>query len=305
MSVAATAGAQDFPKRPIRIIVPGTGNFFDIAARLYAQEISGPLGQPVIVDNRPNGIISAEVTAKSPPDGHTLLISTGSLWLAPLVQASVQFDPVRDFAPITMTTQSPLVLVVHPSLPVRSIIDLIHLAKARPGALNYAVPTAGSTGHLAAELFKSMAGINITQVGYRSSGPATVDLMAGQVQMMFSVSGGVTQHVSTGRLRALAVSTALPTRLVPGLPTFVASGLPGFVVVSTAGMLAPAKTPAAIINRLNQEFVRAINKPEVKEKLFDLGVEGVTSTPEELAAFIKADIAKMGKVIRDAGIRID
>ena len=291
---AGGAWSQDFPKRPIRIIVPGTGNFFDIAARLYALEISGPLGQPVIVDNRANGIISAEITAKAPADGYTLLISTGSLWLAPLIQTNVPFDPVRDFAPITLTTQSPLVLVVHPSLPVTSARDLINLAKSRPGALNYAVPTVGSTAHLAAELFKSMAGINIVQVGYRSSGPATVDLMAGQVQLMFSVTGGVAQHVKTGKLRALGVSTALPTPLVPGVPTLAASGLPGFVAVSTAGMLAPARTPAAVVNRLNLEFVRALNKPELKEKLFDMGVEAISSTPEPATFALSGGLLALG-----------
>ncbi len=305
MAGAGAAWAQDYPKRPVRIIVPGTGNFFDIAARLYALEITGPLGQQVIVDNRANGIVAAEATAKAPADGYTLLISTGTLWLSPFIQTAAPFDPVRDFAPITLTTQSPLVLVVHPSLPVSSVRDLISLARARPGALNYAVPTVGSTAHLGAELFKSMAGINIVQVGYRSSGPATVDLMAGQVQMMFSVAGGVSQHVKSGRLKALAVSTAQPTPLVPGLPTVAASGLPGFAMVSTAGMLAPARTPAPIINRLNQEFVRALNKPELREKLFDMGVEAISSSPEEFAAFIKSDMARMGKVIRDAGIRAE
>ncbi|MBI2316206.1 MAG: tripartite tricarboxylate transporter substrate binding protein [Betaproteobacteria bacterium] len=305
MMAANAAWAQDYPNRVVRIIVPGTGNFFDIAARLYAQELSGPLGQQVIVDNRANGIVAAEVTAKAPPDGHTLLISTGSLWLAPFIQPSVSFDPVRDYAPITMTTRSPLVLVVHPSLPVASVRDLIRLAKARPGALNYAIPTVGSTGHLAVELFKSMAGIDIVQVGYRSSGPATIDLMAGQVQLMFSVTGGVAQHVKTGRLKALAVSTAQPTALVPGVPTVAESGLPGFSIVSTAGMLAPANTPAAVINRLNQEFVRVLTKPELKERLFNLGVEAINSSPAEFAAFIKAEMAKMGKVIKDAGIRTE
>jgi tripartite-type tricarboxylate transporter receptor subunit TctC len=183
------AWAQEYPNRVIRILVPGTGNFFDIAARLYAKEIAGPLGQPVIVDNRANGIIAAEVAAKAPPDGHTLLISTGSLWIAPLMQTVTGYDALRDFAPITLTTRSPLLLLVHPSLPVASVKDLIHLARSRPGALNYAIPTAGSTAHLAAELFKSTAGIDIVQVGYRSSGPATVDLMAGHVQLMFSVTG--------------------------------------------------------------------------------------------------------------------
>jgi tripartite-type tricarboxylate transporter receptor subunit TctC len=299
---ASTSWSQQYPNRVIRILVPGTGNFFDIAARLYAKEIAGPLGQPVIVDNRANGIIAADATAKAAPDGYTLLISTGSTWFAPLMQ-TVPFDPVKDFAPITLTTRSPLLLVVHPSLPVASVRDLIKLARSKPGQLNYAIPTIGSTGHLAAEFFKSSAGLNIVQVPYRSSGPATVDLMAGHVQLMFSVTGGVSEHVKSGRLKALAVTTEQPTALAPGVPTIAATGLPGFSIVSVAGMLTTAGTPAPIIARLNKELVRALTSPELKERLFQLGVDAIHSTPEEFAAYIRTDTLRMGKVIKEAGIR--
>jgi tripartite-type tricarboxylate transporter receptor subunit TctC len=298
------ASAQEYPNRPIRITVPGSGNFFDIAARIFAHELTEPLGQPVIVDNRATGIIAAELVAKAPPDGYTLLISTGTLWLAPFMQ-QVTFDALRDFAPITLTTRSPTVLVVHPTLPVKSVKDLIALARSRPGMLNYATGSIGSTGHMAVELFRDMADLKMVRVGYKGSGPALIDLMAGQVQLMFSTTGSVSPHVKSGKLKALAVSTAEPSPLVPGLPTVAASGLPGFSIVSNAGLFVPAKTPAAIVARLNQELVRILHRADMREKFFGMGVESAGTTSEEFAAFIKADIVKMGKVIKDAGIRAE
>ena len=293
--------AQDYPSKPIRIIVPGIGNSFDIAARQIAQALS--LGQPVIVDNRPPGVIPGQVVAQSPADGYTLLYSGSSLWLGQYLQRSTPYDAIKDFLPITLTTRSPTVLVVHPSLPVKSVKDLIALAKSRPGALNYAAGATGAVNHLTAELFKSMAGVDIVRVAYRGGGPALMDLMAGQVQLMFSVTGSVAPHMKSGRLRALAVTSAQPTQLAPGLPTVAASGLPGFEAVSNAGIFAPAKTPKPIIDRLNQEIVRALAKPDVTEKFLGNGVEPVGSTPDQLEAAVKAEMVRMGKVIRDAGIR--
>ena len=302
--VAHPAAAQEFPVKPIRILVPGSGNFFDVAARIIAQGTAGPLGQPVIVDNRATGTITAELVAKAAPDGYTLLIATGTLWLLPFMQ-QVPFDPVKDFAPITLTTRSPTVLVVHPSLPVKSVRDLIALAKSKPGVLNYATGSNGATGHLAAELFKSMSGVNMVRIGYKGSAPALIDLIAGQVQLLFAVTGSVAPHVKSGTLRALGITSAQPSQLFPGLPTIAASGLPGFVAVSTAGMFAPARTPAPIISRLNREIVRVLTGSEVRDKLFTLGVDVVGSTPEEFAAFVKSDMETMGKVITDGGIRAD
>ena len=293
--------AQDYPSKPIRIIVPGIGNSFDIAARQIAQALS--LGQPVIVDNRPPGVIPGQVVAQSPADGYTLLYSGSSLWLGQYLQRSTPYDAIKAFLPITLTTRSPTVLVVHPSLPVKSVKDLIALAKSRPGALNYAAGATGAVNHLTAELFKSMAGVDIVRVAYRGGGPALMDLMAGQVQLMFSVTGSVAPHMKSGRLRALAVTSAQPTQLAPGLPTVAASGLPGFEAVSNAGIFAPAKTPKPIIDRLNQEIVRALAKPDVTEKFLGNGVEPVGSTPDQLEAAVKAEMVRMGKVIRDAGIR--
>ncbi len=298
---AGTACAQDYPSKPIRIIVPGIGNSFDIAARQIAQGMS--LGQPVIVDNRPPGVIPGQVVAQSPPDGYTLLYSGSSLWLGQYLQKSTPYDVIKDFVPITLTTRSPTVLVVHPSLPVKSAKDLIALARSRPGALNYASGATGAVNHLTAELFKSMAKVDIVRVAYRGGGPALMDLIAGQVQLMFAVSGSVAPHMKTGRLKALAVTSAQPTELAPGLPTLAATGLPEFEAVSNAGIFAPARTPKPIVDRLNQEIVRALAKPDVREKFFSSGVEPVGSTPAQLEAAVKAEMVKMGKLIKDAGIR--
>ena len=295
------AYAQDYPSKPVRIIAPGIGNSFDIAARQIAQAVS--LGQPVIVDNRPPGVIPGQVVAQSAPDGYTLLYSGSSLWLGQYLQRSTPYDVIKDFLPITLTTRSPTVLVVHPALPVKSVKDLIALAKSRPGALNYAAGATGAVNHLTAELFKSMAGVDIVRVAYRGGGPALTDLMAGQVQLMFSVTGSVAPHMKSGRLKALAVTSAQPTQLAPGLPTVAASGLPGFESVSNAGIFAPARTPRPIVDKLNQEIVRALARPDVKEKFLDSGVEAVGSTPAQLEAAVKSEMVKMGKVIKDAGIR--
>jgi tripartite-type tricarboxylate transporter receptor subunit TctC len=297
------AVAQDYPIKPIRIITPGVGNSFDIAARQIAQAISGPLGQPVIVDNRPPGVIPGQVAAQSPADGYTLLYSGATLWLGQFLQKSTPYDVVKDFQPITLTTRSPTLLVVHPSLPVKSVKELIALAKSRPGAMNYASGSTGSINHLTAELFKSMARVNLVRIGYRGSGPALLDLIAGQVQLMFSVTGSVAPHLKSGRLKVLAVTSAQPTELAPGVPTVAATGLPGFESESNAGIFAPAKLPRAITDRLNQEIVRALRRADVKEKFIGNGVEPVGSTPEQFEATFKAEMVKLGKVIKDADIR--
>ena len=215
------------------------------------------------------------------------------------------YDPVKDFSPITLTSTSPYLLVVHPSVAAKSVKDVIALAKAKSGALNYASAVAGSINHLAAELFKSMAGVDIVRIAYKGSGPATVALIGGETQMgVLSVSATV-PHVKAGRLRALAVTSANPTPLVPGLPTVAAGGVPGYEVSSTGAMFAPAKTPVAIVRLLNRETVRVLNRPDVKERFFNTGVEVLGTTPEEFAATIKADLVRWGKVIKDAGIRGD
>ncbi len=298
------ASGQTYPNKPIRIVTIEPGGGGDLAARLIAQGLSGSLGQQVLVDNRGGGVIAIEIVAKAPPDGYTLLLYGGTLWIGPLLQ-NVSWDPVRDFSPITLAVTFPNIVAVHPSLPVKSVRELIALAQARPGELNYSSGSIGASTHLAAELFKSMAGVNIVRVPYKGGGPATIALVTGEVHLMFATVGLVTPHVKSGRLRALAVTTAQPSALAPGLPTVAASGVPGYESRSILGIFARARTPEVIINRLNQEIVRVLNRAEVKQRLFGSGVETVGSSPEESAATMKAETAKWGKVIKEAGIRVE
>ena len=297
------AAAQDYPAKPIRIVTGEAGGSNDFAARLIASGIAGPLGQSVITDNRAGGVIAVEIVAKAPPDGYTLLIFNNSMWTLPLMR-NMPYDPVRDFSPITLAVSAPNILVVHPSLPVKSVKDLVDLAKTRPGDLNYASGSTGGSAHLAAELFKNMTGVNIVRIPYKGGGAANVDLIAGQVQMMFATAGSVMPHVKAGRLRAIAVTSGEPSALAPGLPT-VASELPGYMSVAPFAMFAPARTPAATLNRLNAEIVRVLNRPGVKEKFLNLAVEVVASSPEQLGKFVKSEMSRLGKVIKDAGIRAD
>ena len=304
------ASGQDYPNKPIRIVAGSAGGGADFATRIIAQGISGPLGQQVIADNRPGAIIQGEIVSKAPPDGYTLLLSGSSHWLLPFLRDNVPFDPVRDFSPITLAVSTPGILVVHPPLPVKSVKELIALAKAKPGVLNYASGPTGAFDHRAGELFKAMAGVNMVRIAYKGAGPAVNALIGGEVELMFANAPAVMPHMKTGRLRALAVASAEPSALVPDLPTIAASGLPGYVAVQTQGIFAPAKTPATIIKRLNQEIVLALNRADVKEKFSNAGSEVVGSSPEKLAAFVKSEMATMGKVIKvimikDAGIKAD
>jgi tripartite-type tricarboxylate transporter receptor subunit TctC len=305
IAVAQTSAtsAQTYPNKPIRIVTPEIGGSQDVAARILSQGLAGPLGHPVIVDNRASGVIPGEIVAKARPDGYTLLLYAGTFWLQPFVRKNVPYDPVKDFSPITLVVVSPTVLVVHPALPAHSVKELIALAKAKPGELNYAMGSVGSANHLAAELFKAMSGVNMMGIGYKGNGPAVTGLISGQVQLMFATASSIVPHVKSGRLRALAVASAQPSALVPDLPTVAASGLPGYESTSTTGFFAPAKTPAAIIDRLNRESVRFLRTEEAKERFLRIGAEPVGSSPEELAAKVKSEMARMGKVIRDAGIR--
>ncbi|MBI4189464.1 MAG: tripartite tricarboxylate transporter substrate binding protein [Betaproteobacteria bacterium] len=299
---AGVVSGQEFPNKPIRMVTSPPGGGADFASRLIAQGLSGPLGQQVIVDNR-GGIIPMEIVSKAPPDGYTLLLSA-SLWLTPLLQ-NTPYDPVRDFSPITLVGNSPNVLVVHPSLPVKSVKELIALAKARPGELNYASGATGASTHLAAESFKSMAGVDIARIPYKGNGPALNALIGGQVQLMFATAGSVTPHLKSGRLKGLAVTSARPSALAPGLPAVTTSGLAGYESAAPYGIFAPAGTPATLINRLNQEIVRVLKQADVKDRFFNSGIEIVGSSPEGLAATVKSEMARSGKVIKDAGIRAE
>jgi tripartite-type tricarboxylate transporter receptor subunit TctC len=299
-----TAGTA-YPSKAIRIVTGGTGSNSDLISRLLAQGLTGIVGQPVIVDNRPSGVILGEIVARAAPDGYTLLVSGSSFWLAPYMQDKLPWDPVSDFLPVILATSTPNIIAVHPAVPVKSVKDLIGAAKARPGELNYASGSTGSTPHLAAELFKAMAGVNITRINYKGSGPALQDLIGGQVQVMFPTGPSAMPHVKAGRLRVLAVTSAQPSALVPGVPTVAATGVPGYEMVSFTGMFAPAKTPKSLITRLNQDAVRMLGVPESKERFLNAGAETVGGTPDQFGAAVKSEMARLGKLIRDAGIRAE
>lgn len=302
---AAQSPAAQWPTKPIRLLTAGQGGGSDIAARLIAQGLSAKLGQQVIVDNRVGGVIIAGIAARAQPDGYTLLLYSGTLWFLPLMQEKPAYDPIKDFSHITLVGSSPMMLVVHPSVPAKSVRELIALAKEKPGEFNFATGPVGATPHLAAELFKAMAGINIVHIAYRSVGLAVTDLIGGRVQLMFPNAGAALPHVQAGRLRALAVGNARPSALAPGLPTIAESGLPGYEAVGMYGMFAPAKTSAALIKRLNEETVRVLGTAEVKEKLLSTSIEVIGSSPDGLLAQMKSDMATLGKVIRAANIRVD
>jgi tripartite-type tricarboxylate transporter receptor subunit TctC len=301
---AEPAWSQNYPTKPVRLLTAEIGAAGDLVARTIATPLSETFGQPVVVENRAgNAVIPIQTAAKAPPDGYTLLVFGSALWLLPFIQ-DVPYS-VRDFSPVALAVNTPLLLVVHPSLPVKSVKELIDLARAKPGTLNYASGIAGSATHLPAELFKSMAGVNLVRVAYKGGGPALTAILGGEVQVMFATSSGSGPHVSSGRLRALAVTSAQPSVLFPGLPTVAASGLPGYDAASIMCVFAPARTPTALINRLNQETVRILTRPDLKERFIRSGAEVVASSPEELAGAMKADMARMGKMIKAAGIRAE
>jgi tripartite-type tricarboxylate transporter receptor subunit TctC len=298
---AGAASGQTYPTKPIRIVTAPAGAGNDFMARVIAQGLSGSLGQQLVVDNRPAGLIG-ELVAKAPADGYTLLAVGSVLWLTPFLQDNVPYDPVKDFSPISLTSRSLNILVVHPSVAANSVRDLIALARSKPGQLNYATGATGASNHLAAELFKSMAGIDLMRIPYKGSGPAVNDLLSGQVQMMFPTTAAGLPHVKSGRLRALAVTSLKPSALAPGLPA-LAESVPGYESVVIYALFAPAKTPAAIIERLHTEVAQFLRSAEGTERLFKAGVEAVASSPRELAIEMKSEMTRMGKLIKDARLR--
>ncbi len=298
------AWAQAYPTKPIRMVTHPPGGSSDPVARLIAQGISESLGQQVIVDNR-GGIIAPQTVARALPDGYTLLLFGTPFWISPLVQDNVSYDPVKDFAPITVATSSPSVLVVNPSVAAKSVKELISLAKSKPGQLNYASGAAGSANHLAAELFKSMADVDIVRIPYNGAGPALTDVIAGRVQLMFPNATAVIPHIKSGKMRALAITSATPSALMPDLVTVSAAGLPGYESASILSILAPAKVPEAIINRLNREIVRFLGIADVRERLLRAGSDVIGSTPRELTVTMKSEMTRTGKVIKNAGIRAE
>ncbi len=297
----AAVPAQSYPATFVRIITAAAGGGSDFATRLIAGPLGAALGQQVIVENR--GLLAADIAAKAPADGYTLLLSGQTLWLLPFMRDNVASN-ISDFTPVTTVTETVNILVVHPTVPANSVTALIELARKRPGELNYATSGNGNSVHIAGELFKSMARLNVLRVNYKAASQALTELIAGQTQFMFGVPGSVFPHIKGGRLRALAITGAKPSALMPGLPT-VAQTVPGYEVASRLAIFAPAGTPAAIVARLNREIARVVNRQDVKDKFHESQIEVVGDTPEALAAMIKAEMATTAKVIKEAGIRAE
>ena len=305
---AADNDATNYPNRPIRIVVPfAAGGPSDIMARALAQKLNLEWGQPVVVDNRTgaSGIIGADAVAKSAPDGYTLLQAQVGDTISVSLYSKLPYNFERDFAPITLAGLTPFILVAHPSVAARDLRELIALAKAKPGTLSFGSSGAGTASHLAGELLKSSAQIDITLVPYKGQAPATADLLGGQITMMFNNPITSLAHVKAGKLRALAVSTGKRFSQLPEVPTVAESGLPGFDVGFWLGALAPAGTPRPIIDKLNVAMQKALRDPEVVQRLAGLGVEIIGNTPDEFARVIRADIVKWGKVVRESGAKAD
>jgi tripartite-type tricarboxylate transporter receptor subunit TctC len=301
---ATAAGAQVFPSKPIRFLSTGAGASTDLAARTVALGLADSVGWQVVVDNRGNTIVAAELAARAPPDGYTWLVLTEGLWRGPLLQ-SMPYDMARDFLPVSLLTRAPNVLVVHPSLPVKSVKELIALAKSRPGELNYGAGAIGASTFMSSEMFKHMAGVNLTFVSYKSSGAAVTAIVSGELQVMFGSTGGISPHVRSGRVRALAISSLQPSPLMPGVPTIAAAGnLPGYESAATACVFAPAATADALVNRMADEVRKVLAKADVRERLLRQSVEPVGMTPLETAAYIKADTAATARLVREAGIKL-
>ena len=302
------AHAQDYPSRPVRIVVPfAPGGPNDIIVRLVAQKLTETWGQPFVVENRPGagGNIGTDFVAKAAPDGYTLLsVGPGSLVINPLI-GKVAYDTMRDFAPVTVMARAPNALVAHPSLPARSVKELIELARTQPGKVNYGSGGNGSTPHLAGAMFAAMAGIALTHVPYKGTAPATADLIGGQVQIAFLGIPTVLPYVKSGKLRILAVTGKHRSPELPGVPTVDEAGVPGYELSPWYGLLAPAGTPREIVVRLGDEVSRSLRTAEMKEKLAMQGAEVVGGSPEEFAALIQADSSTWSRVVKDAGIRIE
>ena len=306
---SAHAQPQTYPVKPIRMIMSfPAGGPTDIVGRLIAQKLTESWGQNVMIDNRPGGagMIGANLAAKAPADGYTLyLAGISTIAIAPFVQKNMQYDPVRDFQPVSHTTIQPVMLMTHPSLPAKTVKEFIALAKARPGQINYASSGPGGSGHLAGEHFRSVTQTNIVHVPYRGAPPALTDLMSGQVQSMFGTLLAAVPHIRTGKLRAIAVTGPKRSGALPEVPTFAESGLTGYDASSWNGIFVPAGTPRPIVDKLNAELVKIMRTPGVFDRLAGDGTMPTGSTPEEFVAYIKAEQTKWSKVVREANIRIE
>ena len=308
LCLCASAVAQEYPTKPIRLIAPfAPGGPTDLFARLMGAKLGERLGQPVLVENRPGagGSVGAEAAAKSAPDGYTLVLVSSSFAVNATLYPKLPYDALKDFAPVTLLASAPFLLVAHNSVPASSVRELIALAKASPGKLNYGSGGSGSGPHIVAELFKSEAGVDIVHVPYKGTGPLTAALVAGDVQLAFGNIFALVPQVKSGRLKALAVTGARRSSALPEVPTVAESGLPGFEAAGVHGLLAPAGTPRRIIDRLNAECVAILRSPEVRAQLASDGAEPVAGTPEQYAAHLASEVQKWGKLIRERGIRAD
>lgn len=301
---AGAVCGQEFPYKPIRIVTSEAGGGTDFAARIIAQGLTENLNRQVLVENRPGKWVRiAEIVYRATPDGYTLMVCGSGAWLGPLFEKGA-YQSIKDFASVSLLLTTPSLIVVHPSVLARTVKEYVDLAKAKPGVLNYAATQQGSTSHLWGELFKSLASVDITPIFYKSSGQGINDVVGGQVQMIIVSASSVIGHIKAGRLRALAVNAAAPTPLAPGLPT-IAETVPGYVSTSSVGMVAPRGTPRAIVSRLNLEVARYLGRPEVKERLFNLGIDATPSTPERYVTETEHTMAAFAKVIKDSKIVVD
>jgi tripartite-type tricarboxylate transporter receptor subunit TctC len=299
-----TALGQAYPAKPIRFVI---GPAPDVLARMVGQKLSDAWGQQIVVDQRPGagGIIAAEIVAKAAPDGYTWLLSTGAYTTLVGLYPKLPYDFVKDFAPVTLMATIPFLLVSHPSLPVNSVRELIALARARPGEINYASSGAGTTAHLAAEMFRNMAGIKLVHVPYKGVPASLVGVISGEAQLSFAIMQAGFPHVKTGRLKALGVSSARRSSSAPEVPTISEAGVPGYEFISWNAIHVPARTPKAIITKIQADVIEALAAPDVRKRMFGLGMEAVGSTPRELAELVRSDIAKWSKVIKDSGVRVE
>lgn len=298
--------AQPYPSKPVRLIVPfAAGGPADVQARLIGPRLGEALGQPVVVENRPGGntILATELTARAEPDGHTVQVISAGFAVNATLYPKLPYDSLRDFAPVTQFTSGPAIVVVHPSLPVRSVKELIALARARPGELVYASAGSGSPSHLAVELFKVMTGTDLVHVPYKGAAPAMADLLAGHVQVSFPTILAALAHVRAGKLRALATTGAARSPAAPELPTMIEAGVPGYEAANWFGAMVPAKTPPAIVARLAREIGRALRLPEVRERLLSQGMEPVGNSPEEFSAYIRSEIVKWAQAVKASGAK--
>ena len=306
---AADAAAQDYPVRPVRLIIPfAPGGTNDVIGRLVGSRLTETLGQQVIADNRggAGGTIGAELAAKSPADGYTIVIGhIGTLAVNPTLYRKLAYDPLKDFQPISLIAKVPNIMVVHPNVPAKSAKDIIAIAKAKPGALVYGSGGSGGAAHLATEYFKLMAKIDMVHVPYKGTGPALVDLLAGQTQLVLAGVPGISGHVKAGKLRAIGVSTARRLAVFPDVPTIAESGVPGFEATQWYGVLGPSGMTRTVLTRLNQDIVKVLQTREMQDRLAADGAEPFASTPDEFHAFIKAEIARWAPVIKAAQIRAD